>query len=257
MVTTKYLELPLVSMITAVRNGEATLAKTIEAIVNQTYPRIEYIIIDANSTDGTAEIISKYRDRIDYYISEPDRGIADGWNKGLAVAKGDIISILNAGDYFDSEYIDKMVKMMPIDRELVCYGNTIHVDLSGQEMSYTRGKFHPPFYGGIGFFHPGVFVTRRTYERIGNFKLVYKLAMDCDWLFRCYRAGVDFQKVELVTMMLGGGVSETRKFMGWGEYWQAMKDNQFHDRDIFLSMLYFALRGSIENKNFCNFDRGS
>ena len=91
---------PLISVVTVCRNAADTIEATMLSVLNQTYPRVEYIVIDGGSTDGTADIINKYADRLAYWVSEPDRGIYDAMNKGIAVASGDYVNFMNAGDRF-------------------------------------------------------------------------------------------------------------------------------------------------------------
>jgi glycosyltransferase involved in cell wall biosynthesis len=236
-------ECPLVSIITIVKNGEDTIEKTIKSVITQQYPNVEYILIDGASEDKTLEIIDKYQHQIDYCVSEADRGISDAWNKGLSIASGSVIGFLNSGDYLGDRYVANLMESISVETATIWYGNTEIVDRSGTIIKYINGKFSPPFYGGVGFFHPGLFATRKTYDLVGNFKLSYRLAMDCDWIFRCYRAGVNFEKIEAATMMLDGGISTTRNLAGYGEYWQAMKDNNFTDMQIYSSMMYFAMMG--------------
>lgn len=92
--------MPLISIVTVSYNAVSTIEQTILSVINQTYPHIEYIIIDGGSTDGTVDIIKKYADRIAYWVSEPDKGIYDAMNKGIKVATGEWINFMNAGDCF-------------------------------------------------------------------------------------------------------------------------------------------------------------
>ena len=99
-------KLPIVSVITVVRNDKEHIEATINSLFAQDYPNIEYIVIDGASTDGTYEILNRYRDRIDILISEPDNGIYDAMNKGVMLAKGDYVGFLNSGDeYANSKVI--------------------------------------------------------------------------------------------------------------------------------------------------------
>ncbi|HBH60782.1 MAG TPA: glycosyltransferase, partial [Nitrospiraceae bacterium] len=98
-----YQEKPLISVITITLNTAHTLDTAIQSVLNQTYDNIEYIIIDGGSTDDTLKIIRKYEARIDYWVSEPDRGIYDAMNKGIVLATGELIGMLNAGDYYEKK----------------------------------------------------------------------------------------------------------------------------------------------------------
>ena len=105
-------EHPLITVVTVVFNGEATLEHTIQSVVNQTYDNVEYIVVDGNSTDRTLDIIKKYEDKIDYWQSEPDKGIYDAMNKGIELANGDWINFMNSGDsFYNTEVISNIVKL--------------------------------------------------------------------------------------------------------------------------------------------------
>jgi glycosyltransferase involved in cell wall biosynthesis len=239
---------PLVSIITVVRNGEDTIQATIDSVINQTYPHIEYIVIDGKSTDNTVEIIKNHTDNIAYWVSEPDRGISDAWNKGILAAKGDILTILNAGDTLASDYVANMVANMDIDRAMLCYGDVDKVDESGQILKTVIGQFTPHSLSDrVGFLHPGCFATKKAYELVGLFNLKYRLAMDCDWIFRSYRAGVEFKKVDAKCRMLEGGMSVSSNLAAYGECLQAMMNNGFTPVQVYSSMLTVALRGLVKS----------
>ena len=104
---------PLISIVTVVYNGEEFLEKTIQSVINQTYKNIEYIIIDGGSSDRTVDIIKKYENKIDYWVSEKDAGIYDAMNKGLDIATGDFVNFMNGGDsFYTNNTVSAAVAMM-------------------------------------------------------------------------------------------------------------------------------------------------
>ena len=115
----------LISIVTVSYNAVLTIEQTILSVINQTYPNVEYIIIDGGSTDGTVDIIKKYADKIAYWVSEPDKGIYDAMNKGGLKATGDFIQFLNAGDWFENEYVIEKIFKDWYKRVDVIYGDMI------------------------------------------------------------------------------------------------------------------------------------
>ena len=114
---------PLVSVITIVRDCAGAVEATLESVLGQTYPRIEYIVVDGGSTDGTVEIVQRYAPRLAHWLSEPDRGISDALNKGARLAQGDLLLYMNAGDSFVSEdALRRMFAHVPVGADVV-YGH--------------------------------------------------------------------------------------------------------------------------------------
>jgi glycosyltransferase involved in cell wall biosynthesis len=133
-----YEDKPLISIVTVVYNGEKFLEETILSVINQTYDNIEYIIIDGGSNDGTIDIIKKYEDKIDYWISEKDKGIYDAMNKGIIKASGNLVNLLNAGDkLYDSIVIAEVVKSYKPDIKLI-YGDTIFYNEDIKKEKYQK-----------------------------------------------------------------------------------------------------------------------
>ncbi|MEM6725896.1 MAG: glycosyltransferase family 2 protein, partial [Bacteroidota bacterium] len=116
-----------ISVITVVYNGKDLLEGTIKSVINQTYPHIEYVMVDGNSKDGTQEIIQQYADRIDQWISEPDKGLYDAMNKGLRMATGDFVLFMNAGDEFRNPDVLEKVFAKATEKTDVLYGEVMFV----------------------------------------------------------------------------------------------------------------------------------
>lgn len=176
-----------VSIITVCLNSEKTVEQTIQSVVKQTYSNIEYIVIDGNSTDGTLEIINKYKDKITTVISEKDHGFYDAANKGLKLSNGDVIYFLNAGDYlYDSSIIEKIVSLFIKDNSLeMIYGDVICYDECNKK-EYYESSYIPNKYTLFirGIWHQSIFTKKSVFDKFGNFSLKYPIFADHDWLLR-------------------------------------------------------------------------
>jgi len=187
---------PVVSVITVVFNSAGLLERTLTSVLGQTYPNIEYIVIDGGSKDGTVDIIRKHEDRIAYWISEPDRGIYDAMNKGLAAATGDFLWFLNAGDLayraetLESVFQDRETRdQRPETGDLIFYGDTMVVDADYREVGLRR--LGPPevlnwksFRKGMLVCHQAILVHRSI---AGPYDLKYRHSADFDWVLRALR----------------------------------------------------------------------
>ena len=160
---------PLISIITVVYNGEKFLEKTIQSVINQTYKNIEYIIIDGGSTDGTVDIIKKYEEQIDYWVSERDGGIYDAMNKGIDKANGVGLLFLNAGDYFVGEVLNSKISIPTFLS--VKYKNRFGKLVDAKIKNYKYGI--PNSHQGIIFENRGV-----------KYNLLFKISSDYDYFLR-------------------------------------------------------------------------
>ncbi|AZL54036.1 glycosyltransferase [Aliarcobacter skirrowii] len=163
---------PLISIVTVVFNGVKYLEETIKSVINQKYNNIEYIIVDGGSNDGTIDIIKKYEDKIDYWLSEEDNGIYDAMNKGLEFASGDWIYFLGSDDKLISEGIQSMFKVKR-DKTSVYYGNVIMFS-SKEKWGQLYTKIHTMFYN---IPHQAIFYPKIYYKN-AKFDLDYKSASD-------------------------------------------------------------------------------
>jgi glycosyltransferase len=230
------------SVITIVWNAEHHIERTIRSVLALEGVEMEYLVIDGGSTDGTMAIVDRYRDRITTIVSEPDKGISDAWNKGLALATGDVIALLNAGDTHEPGAA--AIALEGIERGAdVTYGITDLVSEDGTVLMRNPGRFHPWKYSaGLGLYHPSCFVRASLYRQVGGFDLRYRYAMDTDWMLRALRHGAKFRRVESLTRMLDDGVSVKNRFLAYGEHLQSLSQNM-PLRYTYLSMLSTGLRG--------------
>lgn len=158
---------PLVSIITVVYNASRTLEQTILSVINQTYATIEYIIIDGGSTDGTIDVLKKYDKDISFWTSEPDKGLYDAMNKGILLAKGEIIGMINSDDWYELNAVELIVKSyIENPNKRIFHGDRFDILEDG---SKRVKKFHPSkfkfLYYGMTYNHPSMFVCREIYKK--------------------------------------------------------------------------------------------
>lgn len=201
---------PKISIITACFNSEKTIEQTIQSVLNQTYKNIEYIIIDGASTDGTMEIVDKYRERIDVIVSEKDKGVYDAFNKGIVLASGDYINFMNADDYFSTNHIVEEIAnhLFGNPNILMLHGDvrafderTGHWHFRGEPLTladFEKGKMCP---------HQSVFTHKKLLEEYQGFDLKYKILADVDFTIKCfknYEKNICYLPLEIAYFRLGG-----------------------------------------------------
>ena len=201
-----------ISIITVCFNSSRTIKDTIDSVLNQSYPNIEHIIIDGNSTDGTQEIVSSYGDSIKSFISEQDTGLYDAMNKGIKLATGEIVGILNSDDiFYDKEVISHVADTFTVKDCDAVYGDVVYCkqnNLSSFVRYYSSKKFKlNDFKKGLMPAHPSFFVKKVHYDNIGLYDPTYKISSDFDLLLRF----LYFEKINaiytpniLVVMRMGG-----------------------------------------------------
>jgi glycosyltransferase involved in cell wall biosynthesis len=201
-----------VSLITVTYNSALTLADTIKSIRDQDYGNIEYIIIDGNSNDGTVQIIKENLDVVSSWMSEPDTGLYDAMNKGIKVATGDIVGIINSDDFYHrKDAISKIVEGFS-PKEIQCvFADVRFVKSNNLEKTiryYSSKKFNlGAFSWGFMPAHPTFFTFRNNYEKFGFYKTDFKIAADFELLVRfLYKNKLPFKylPVDLMKMRLGG-----------------------------------------------------
>lgn len=198
---------PKISVITVVYNGAAVIEKTILSVINQTYANIEYIIIDGASADGTQDVINRYLNKIQFYISEPDSGIYHAMNKALNLASGDYVWFMNAGDtIFSNETLSSVIAETK-DADIY-YGDTEEVDLNGNKVRMRRMKYPEKlsfnsFKMGMVVSHQSVIIKK---EIAGFYNLKYRISSDIDWVINSLKKSNNIinTKVVLCKYLVGG-----------------------------------------------------
>jgi len=188
-------EMPLISVVTVVYNGDRYLEQTILSVINQTYENIEYVIVDGGSSDGTLDIIRKYEERIDYWVSEPDKGIYDAMNKGIDLSRGELINLLNADDFFEPDAIATVVSKYKDDRShgvIYCNNYVLQEDLSIKYRLYPSMKY----WLGMTVYHQTMFVHEDIYKTIGKYNPNYRFAADYDFFLRAIKNNIKFIYVD-------------------------------------------------------------
>lgn len=204
-----------ISIITATYNSAQTLGQTIESVIRQTYPDIEYIVVDGASTDGTQQIVQRYESQLRgkmKWLSEKDGGIYDAMNKGIQMATGDIVGILNSDDYFTSnDIIEQMASAFRDESIDAVYGD-IHFIRDGQPdkcIRYYSSKKFSPIWLRFGFMpaHPSFYCRRKIFEKAGLYKTDYQIGSDYEMMVRLFmkhHIKARYLPIDFVTMRTGG-----------------------------------------------------
>lgn len=192
-------KLPLVSVITVCYNSVATIGRTLESLRRQSSGNFESIVIDGGSTDGTMDIVKTFGDVVLKSTSEPDGGIYDAMNKGIARAEGDYIAFLNSDDAYFAETVAHIVAFAQRHNPAIIYGNIQKERRLGDALltriEKPNLKLMPET---MGVFHPATFVKKEIYARLGGFDRRFKLAADYHWFLRAYLAKVEFAYLDEV-----------------------------------------------------------
>jgi glycosyltransferase involved in cell wall biosynthesis len=203
--------LPLVSIITIVYNNARYIEDSIQSVLSQNYPRLEYVVIDGGSTDGTLEIIEEFIDQISVFTSEPDKGIYDALNKGIQHASGEVIGILHSGDLFcNVNVVSASIKQMRETDSEFCFSDMVIVsNVSGKIVRYYMSHYFRRWMFRIGWMppHPTAFIKKSLFDEFGLYSTEYKISGDYDFFVRIFFARkISWTYLNLVTvkMRLGG-----------------------------------------------------
>jgi glycosyltransferase len=234
-----------ISIITSVYNNQETIAEAMDSVLSQTYTDIEYIIIDGGSTDDTVNIIKSYQNRIAVFISESDKGIYDGLNKGIKLATGDVIGFLHSDDLYENNtVIEKVAKAFMASEIDSVYGDLTYVNKSDptKVIRYWKSGEFTLKKLGRGWMppHPTFFVKRDIYQQRGQFDTSFKIAADYDLMLRFlgkYKISTDYIPNVLIKMRVGGESNKSLKnvIRKSTEDLQAMRNNNIGG---FLSLIF-------------------
>ena len=211
-----------ISIITICYNRSATMEQSIKSVLGQDYPNIEYIIVDGNSTDGTKDIIESYSGKISKYISEPDKGMYDAINKGLAMATGDVVGLMHSDDvFYDSTVVSKIAASFANHSAIEgLYGNGIYVTNDAAE-NLVRNRIGGAYNlnrikRGWLPLHPTVYLKKSLIDQYGVYDLNFKIASDTEFLLRYlykYKVKLHYLDDYIVKMRMGGlSTSYSRAF---------------------------------------------
>ena len=206
---------PLITIITSVLNGKEYIEETILSIINQKYKNIEYIIVDGGSTDGTIDVIKRYKDHIDYWSSEKDMGIYYGFNRGLAKTNGDMIGFVNADDVLHDDAITTLVKY---------YNKYPEIDFIFGSVKKHWGVLHGykpwKIFFSWGFYSShstGFFIKKKAADKVGPYNTDFKYSSDYDYFYRMIvekkLKGMATKKNEVFGTFRRGGFSSKIKFI--------------------------------------------
>lgn len=201
-----------ISIITITYNSAATVEQTIRSVVNQTYPDVEYLIIDGQSTDDTLTIVKRYQDKISVVVSEKDQGLYDALNKGIALATGEVIGILHSDDfYLHDRVLENYASVFLKQKPDAVYSDLYYVDKNDTDKiirKWKSGEYHPgSFINGWMPPHPTFFVKKEIYLRYGTFNLSFKSAADYELMLRFihkHRIKVAYLSEYTIKMRVGG-----------------------------------------------------
>jgi glycosyltransferase involved in cell wall biosynthesis len=207
-----------VSIITAVYNGESSILATLTSVATQDYPAIEHIVIDGASRDSTAALVRNSATRVAHFVSEPDAGVYDAFNKGLRLATGDVIAFLNCGDtYISTGVVARMVDVLSLNGVEAAFADILIADSSDHDRvirRYSSRKFSPQrMVYGLMPAHPSLFLRRGVYERVGEYDTSFRIAGDFELCLRVFvTASATYRYLnEAIVRMPSGGLSNR----GW------------------------------------------
>lgn len=235
-------KLPLVTVLTIVRNRKETLPQTITSVLNQSYPNIEYIIVDGASTDGTLEVLKQFDDKIDLWISEPDQGPSDAINKAISYASGNFISWIHSDDWADHHHVRFAVETLLssgadfVFGDMSLYKNKKLEFIAKSTKDYAKSIT----YRAPHLHFPTLVIKRECFQKIGLFDMNYKMANDYEWLLRLHlQGGWGLYDSRLHVCCRMGGISNQYNFQGMLEELKVLRQHELLTAKAIVTNLYY------------------
>ena len=197
-----------ISVITISFNSAKTIEETIQSVITQDYDDFEYVIIDGDSTDGTQDIVKKYTDKVNVFISEKDSGISDAFNKGILHSTGELIVMINSDDRLIPGALKAVAEAYTEKGTIFCTNVLLHNDDTGHEVRMRPSRTFPRIPLLRRPAHQGMYIPRAVYDEIGLYDTRIKVPIDIDLIVRAYTRGVKFVFAEMDTAIFRiGGVT--------------------------------------------------
>ena len=242
---------PLITIVTITYNCREDIENTIQSVLSQTYENIEYIIIDGASSDGTLEVINKYKDKIKTIVSEPDNGIYYAMNKAIKLARGEWINFMNSGDGFVNNNVVKNVFEQPFENASLIYGDTVLVYSDNDSKKLKKARPMSAFWQGMPFNHNSLFCKLELLKKT-PFNTFYNVVADSDFIAKCLANNELFYNSNMtINYYLMGGYSSQHRVLRTIERWKLLKEYSFVSEER-LNNYYFNMLNqilSIEPKN--------
>jgi hypothetical protein len=242
---TSYINKPLISIITTVFNNADFLEQTIQSVINQTYENIEYIIIDAGSTDGTVDVLKKYSHYIDYYVSEKDNGIYHGMDKGIRLSNGNYIIVLNSDDlYFRNNIVEQLAQSIITFPDIDFFYGSIYVVRKNRQVEFKESSIDGILYKNR-IPHPTIVVRKSSYLRVGGFNLKYKISADYDLVLKLLLMKCNYKKLHFNRVIFRDGGYSAGNPDSTKEYESILKEKKLLSVRLRLNILSIRIRRKV------------
>ena len=239
---------PKISIVTIAYNCAGEIEDTIKSVLSQKYDNKEYVIIDGASTDGTMEVVNRYKDSIDVIVSEPDKGRSDAFNKGIEKSSGEYIVMMNAGDLLAEDALNKFANAFVPGYDVI-KGNTIRWNAETGFKSVERPVInYPAIPWNFLVCHQSTYISKSAYERFGGYEVDLRVAMDFELMLRFTKCGAKFYSIdEDLAVFRMGGISQPSGKRRYEEMKYAMLKTEHGKLNTNIFMIYIRLRTFIRN----------